>query len=96
MTEIRTGANAFFIGESQYGAPAVITFVPSGDGRITIDRTYVSDTLRGQGIGLRLVRKTVEYARANNLKIMPKCSFAQKILTGSPDYEDVLWKEVDS
>ncbi|MHB8963661.1 MAG: GNAT family N-acetyltransferase [Saccharofermentanales bacterium] len=90
MEMIKKSSNRFYIGETPEDAVAEITFVPSGDDRITINHTYVSEELRGQGIALQLVEKVVEYARGEGLRIIPVCSYARKVLTGDAKYSDVL------
>ncbi|MHB1152473.1 MAG: GNAT family N-acetyltransferase [Eubacteriales bacterium] len=90
MDDIKMGSHAFYIGEDPVNAEAEITFV--GDHIITIDHTFVSENLRGQGIALKLVNKVVEYARTEHKKIIPQCSYAKKVMTGNRDYEDVLYK----
>ncbi|MBR8645617.1 N-acetyltransferase [[Brevibacterium] frigoritolerans] len=57
---------------------AEITFFKSGDDEITVDHTVVSDKLRGQKVGNALVEKIIGFAREENLKIVPVCSFVQK------------------
>ena len=90
METIKKDVNRFYIGESPDTATAEITFFSSAEGVITIDHTYVSVMLRGQGIGLRLVNRVVTYAREEGLRIVPLCSFAREVLTGSDRYADVL------
>ncbi len=92
MDDIKSGSNSFYIGDDPDNAAAEITFVPSGENIITIDHTFVSENLRGQGIALKLVNKVVEYARTEHKKIIPQCSYAKKVMTGSKNYEDVLYK----
>ena len=87
--EIIKGNNRFFIGEDAKHAIAEITFIPEGD-VLTIDHTLVDPSLKGQGIGQKLVMKVVELAREENKKIIPVCPFAKKVLTGSEEYKDVL------
>ena len=90
MQEIKRDHNRFYIGENAGNAIAEITFVPTGDDKYTIDHTYVSETLRGQGIAQMLLNKVVELARRENKKIIPLCSYAKKVMTGNKEYEDVL------
>ncbi len=90
MDDIKNGSNSFYIGENPENAAAEITFVPGEGNIITIDHTFVSENLRGQGIALKLVNKVAEYARTEHKKIIPQCSYARKVMTGSKDYEDVL------
>jgi len=72
---IQARSGGFFIEENGKTA-AEITYTPQGEGVISIDHTYISPSLRGQGIGEELVRKVIEYARTEELKIIPACSYA--------------------
>ena len=63
---------AFFI-EQDGKRLAEMTFSKAGNNLIIIDHTEVSDALRGTGAGKKLVTEAVEYARKNNLKILPLC-----------------------
>jgi len=58
--------------------------------KIIVNHTYVSESLRGQGIALELVRKVIEYARQENIKIIPLCSYVKKVMTRNEKYTDVL------
>ncbi|MFC5446659.1 GNAT family N-acetyltransferase [Paenibacillus aestuarii] len=57
-----------------------------------VDHTFVSDSLRGQGVGQELVRRVVEFAQKEGIKIMPLCPFAQSQFDRHKDYDDVLLK----
>lgn len=91
MLAIQQGEERFFI-ETDGEQLAEITYVYSGEHQITIDHTYVSAKLRGQKIGNALVEKIVNFARQENLKIVPQCSFAAKQFSENEDYQDVLAK----
>jgi predicted GNAT family acetyltransferase len=58
--------------------------------RVIIDHTDVDDRLRGQGAGKQLVKAAVEWARKENVKLMPLCPFARSVFDKTPDYRDVL------
>ncbi|MBL4938551.1 N-acetyltransferase [Clostridium sp. YIM B02515] len=90
METIKKDNNKFYIGENVENPLAEITFVPTGADKIIIDHTYVSDSLRGQKIGLQLVDKVVEYARSENKKIIALCPYAKKVMTQSEQYKDIL------
>ncbi len=92
MEEIKMGCNQFYIGESEENALARITFIISGD-KMIIDHTYVSETLRGKGIAQKLLNRAVEYARQENRKIVPQCSYAEKVMKQGDEYKDVLCGE---
>jgi uncharacterized protein len=58
--------------------------------RVIIDHTQVDDALRGKGAGKKLVEAAVEWARAENQKMIPLCPFARSVFDKTPDYADVL------
>ena len=90
MEEIKKEGNQFFIGVSAANALAKLSVVPTGKDILTIDHVNVSKTLKGQGVGGKLVNEVVKYARQNNMRIIPQCSFARKQFEKNPDYHDVL------
>ena len=91
-SEIRHGRaghrGAFFI-ESAGKRLAEMTYTVAGS-RAIIDHTQVDDSLRGKGIGANLVRASVDWARAEKLKLMPLCPYAKSVFDKTPDYRDVL------
>lgn len=91
MVDIQQEENRFFV-ETDGEKLAEITYKNSGEKQITIDHTYVSEKLRGQKVGNALVEKVVEFARQENLRITPECSFAKKEFDKNKHYEDVLVK----
>ena len=80
---------AFFI-ERDGEWIAEMSYVKQGPGVIIIDHTEVDKSLRGQGIGQKLVRNAVEYARANKLKIRPRCPYVRNVLEETAEFNDVL------
>lgn len=80
---------AFFI-EKDGKRIAEMTYSKAGETKIIIDHTEVSDEGRGKGYGNQLVREGVEFARKNDLKIMPLCPFAKAIIQKTPEFQDVL------
>lgn len=95
MLEVKQGSHSFYIGESEDNWLATMTFVSSGESRITIDHTYVSESLNGQGVGKLLLKALTDWARAENLKIIPVCSYAKAQMEKNSDYHDLLSKEAD-
>ncbi|MBP1630608.1 MAG: family N-acetyltransferase [Bacteroidetes bacterium] len=67
-----------------------IGFTFKEDKKIIIDSTDVQEKHSGKGYGKILVNKAVDFARENNLKIIPECPFAKRILELFPEYKDVL------
>lgn len=70
---------------------ALMTYSKAGPGKIIIDHTEVDDSLKGQGVGYKLVEAAVEYARDNAIKIMPLCPFAAAVFRKREAYKDVLF-----
>lgn len=92
MVEIKRSENKFFVGDNEAEPLAEITFIPTGDGKLIIDHTVVSDELSGQGIAGKLVEKVVNYAREEGKKIIPECSYAKQKIDKTPAFQDVLAK----
>ena len=68
---------------------AEMTHTGSGD-TVIIDHTEVDDSLRGQGVGAKLVEAAVAWARAEGKQIIPLCPFAKATFEKRPDLADVL------
>lgn len=69
---------------------AEMTYSKASEQLIIIDHTEVSDKLRGQGAGKKLVLAAVDDARKQNFKIIPLCPFAKRIFDLHTDIQDVL------
>src|SRR5699024_12300638 len=87
MEEIVQGTNKFYIGENEAEPIAEITFKEKDANTIIVDHTYVSDTLRGQGVAGKLVDKIVSYAREQGVKIEPTCPYVKGKMEKSDVYE---------
>lgn len=65
-----------------------ITWTLLGD-IMVMDHTYVSDQLRGQGVAKKLLDSAASYARENELKMEPVCSYVVAAFSKSDQYDDV-------
>ncbi|WP_454190048.1 GNAT family N-acetyltransferase [Paenibacillus sp. Marseille-Q7038] len=97
MYDILPGENEFYVDQNGEKA-ASIGFIPRGKDSegyevIDVDHTSVSDQLQGKGVGGALVKRIVEHARENNLRIVPSCPFAESTIRKHPEYQDVLAKQ---
>lgn len=90
MAEIIKGDGKFYIGDDEQNPIAEITFKVRDAETIIADHTYVSDTLRGQGIAGKLYDVLINYAREENVKIVPTCSYVQKKMEKSPEHHDLI------
>lgn len=68
---------------------AVLDYALS-DGRITFVHTGVPPELEGRGIGTRLARAGLEYARREGLAVVPKCPFIRAYIERHPEYRDLV------
>ena len=69
---------------------ATMDYVMAGDTKLIIEHTGVDESLKGQGIGKKLLEKLVEYTREKQISVMPLCSFANAVLKKTPEWQDVL------
>lgn len=89
--EIKRSNEKFYIGENPEDPLAEMTIVLNGPRQLIINHTMVSDELRGQGVGDKLLEEVVQYARDNNRQIIPLCPFAKaRLEKDKAKYEDVL------
>jgi predicted GNAT family acetyltransferase len=57
---------------------------------IVFFHTEVPATLKGQGVGGKLARAALEFARAEGLKVVPQCPFIADYVRRHPEYADLL------
>ena len=57
------------------------------DDVMVITHTIVPSAIGGRGIAGDLVRTAVEYAKAEGLKVDPRCSYADGWMRKHPEYE---------
>ena len=84
------GSKGRYVFRGAEGAVAEMTYSKAGSSQIIIDHTEVPDAFRGQGVGLRLVKRAVADARAEGKTIIPLCPFAAAQFRKHPDWADVL------
>lgn len=58
--------------------------------KMLILHTEVDESLKGQGIGKKLQAELVNYVRANNIKVVPLCPFANATFQKTAEWQDVL------
>lgn len=85
-----TGTKGMFYIEADGEVLAAITYTMPAVDKMIVEHTEVSEELRGKNVGYRLVQAVVEYARQNNIKIIPLCPFAGSVFKKKPEFSDVL------
>ncbi|SIN69603.1 GNAT family N-acetyltransferase [Algoriphagus halophilus] len=69
---------------------AEMVYVMAGPKKMIIEHTEVDETLKGQGIGEKLLEALVEYVRKEGIKVLPLCPFAKATFKKREDLQDVL------
>jgi len=59
-------------------------------GTIVFTHTSVPDELGGRGLGSKLARTGLDYARTQGLSVHPLCSFVAAYIDKKPEYQDLL------
>lgn len=72
------------------GRVAFLDYMQAGS-NITYTHTEVPPELEGQGLGSSLARYALDYARENNLKIIPICPFVTSYLKRHPEYHSLVF-----
>lgn len=87
--EIVLAGNRFIIGDDNE-PQAYIAFSTVSEAVVSVDSTWVSDGLKGQGIAALLVEKLIVHARSKNWKLIPVCPYVVKYFEKHQGYEDIL------
>lgn len=90
IKHLKSDKGGEFVIEENSNRSAEMTYTDHGEGKISIDHTFVESTLRGEGIAKDLVAEGVKFARKNNLKIIPLCPYAKATINKTPEFQDVL------
>ncbi len=72
------------------GSLAMLEYMRAGS-NITYTHTEVPRELEGMGIGGRLARYALDYARDNDLKVIPICPFVTGYLRRHPEYHPLVF-----
>ena len=68
---------------------AMSKYLLAGD-KMVIEHTEVPEAFEGKGVAGRIVRTALDYARAQNLKVLPLCPYAKAWIGRHPEYQDLL------
>ncbi|MCM5663848.1 GNAT family N-acetyltransferase [Galbibacter mesophilus] len=88
--EASSSKGRFYI-EKEGTTLAEMTYSVAGSSKIIIDHTEVDDSLRGEGVGDKLLKALIEYVRKENIKVLPLCPFAKARIEKTEEYQDVLF-----
>ncbi|MDN6276513.1 GNAT family N-acetyltransferase [Psychrobacter sp.] len=57
---------------------------------LVYDHTVVPQQLGGRGLGSALVKHALDFARQQEKKVVPQCSFVSSYISKNPEYKDLL------
>lgn len=86
----RNEKNGYFYVAFDGKHEAKMTFVFAGEKQMIIDHTEVNPGNNGKGYGKKMVTAAVDFARENDIRIIPLCPFAKSVFDKSPEFQDVL------
>lgn len=90
IKQVNKDQQGYFKAEENGVEAGRMTYVYAGPQKIIIDHTEVNTEFGGQGVGKSMVMVAVDYARKNNIKILPLCPFAKSVFSRTPEIADVL------
>lgn len=60
------------------------------DNVVDLYRTFTPPELRGKGVAGKIVKYALEYAKENNLKVIPTCSYVKGYIERHENYKELL------
>lgn len=84
------GRRGSFFMEKEAKRLAEMVYVMAGPKKMIIEHTEVDESLKGQGIGLKLLEALVDFVRKEEIKVIPLCPFAKATFKKRMDLQDVL------
>ncbi len=72
------------------GRESYLSYAPLGDGVVDFQHTWVDESLRGRGVGERIVRTALDHAREQGLTVVPSCWYVAMVVKRHPEYRDLL------
>lgn len=72
---------------------AYLAYEHKHEGVLNYKHTYVPPQLRGQGIAGKIVKQALEFAKQNNYKIIPTCSYVASYLNRHSELKIVVADE---
>jgi predicted GNAT family acetyltransferase len=90
IKQIKDEAKGRFAAMDNEKEAGAIFYTSAGESKIILDHTEVDDAYRGQSIGKKILMYIVEFARENNIKIIPLCPYAKSVFDKTESIRDVL------
>lgn len=91
LEQINETKNGYFRAVDNDIEAGRMAYTWAGTDKFIIDHTEVNPDFAGQSVGKKLVMESVQYARENNLKILPLCPFAKSVFDKTKEIQDLLF-----
>ncbi len=85
-TEVIHEKNRFF--KKVDGLDCELEYFLYNNDTIEFYHTYVPEPLRGRGLAGEIIQEGLDYALANNYKVIPSCSAVKKFMDRHPKYNE--------
>ena len=72
------------------GKEAYLRYILGKDGTMNMIKTYVPPELRNKGIAAAVVLKGMQYARENNLSVIPSCSYVDTFIRRHAEFRNLI------
>lgn len=76
--------------EARVGTQLAVADYGLADGRMVFTHTYVPTGLRGHGIAEKLVRAGLEFARSEQRRVVPECSYVAAFIERHKEFQPLL------
>ncbi len=78
----------FFIETKAEDAELTYSFVE--EKTMDFDYTFVPESSRGKGMADQLVKTGLDFAKSNNMKVIPSCPVVENYARRHPEYKDII------
>lgn len=68
-----------------------ISYVWAGEDKFIIDHTETFEGFSGKGYGKKLVLHAIAYAQSKNVKIVPLCPYAKKVMSNDEQLKSMIF-----
>jgi predicted GNAT family acetyltransferase len=72
------------------GHTSYLLYLRVGEGVVDFASTYTPAELRGRGIAARIVRRALEWADSEGLKVVPSCWFVAEYVERQPEWKKLV------
>jgi len=60
------------------------------DNELNLYHTFTDPVLRGKGLAAQVVRAALEFAKENNLKVIPTCSYVHSFIAKNDEFKELV------